>query len=520
MDVFMPSLQRLSGVLLPVFSLRSHSDFGVGDFGAAEGLFEWLARAGQRLWMVLPLLPTTAGDPSPYATTSASGLNPLFIHLDALPEYREAGGLTLLSSRQAQALQEARAAPRIRYDLVFELKRAALDAAFVYAQSHPGERTLAFERFWEAQADWLDDYALFTALAEEMAQKPWWGWPEALALRHADALEAARVRLAGRIRFHAWLQFVAHAQWAAVRASAASRGLALCGDEPFIVGQDSVDAWAFPTLLRRDARLGVPPDAFSATGQDWGLPWFDFPAMERDDFKWLRSRAGQSGTYYDLRRVDHAVGYFRQWIRDQTTPTGRFVPPEEPAQAALGERLFRILAKGAGIVAEDLGVIPPWVRQTLEGQGIPGYRVLRWERDGSVFRDPLSFPAVSLTTTGTHDTETLREWWETTSDAERLAVASAYAAFQGLRPPPSAFTQEVRDALLQTAETAASSLCIVPWQDVFGLRERINLPGTVQDANWSYRMEQPVEELLAHPEGSAAAARLRRLSELGGRLQA
>jgi 4-alpha-glucanotransferase len=514
----MPTLPRLSGVLLPVFSLRSRADFGVGDFGAAGGLFDWLLSAGQRLWMMLPLLPTTAGDPSPYATSGASGLNPLFIHLDWVQEYRDAGGLQLLSGKQAQALSEARAAPRIRYDLVFAVKEAALQGAFGHAEAHRSARTEAFELFREAQASWLDNHALFTALAEEQQRRPWWDWPEELAQRKPEALAAATGRLTHRIRFHAWLQFLAHEQWAHVRALAAARGIRLCGDEPFIVGQDSVDAWAYPTFLRRDARLGVPPDAFSATGQDWGLPWFDFPAMQQADWKWLRSRAGQSATYYDLRRVDHAVGYFRQWIRDQMTPTGRFVPPDETAQAALGELVFQILATGAGIVAEDLGVIPPWVRQTLERQSIPGYRVLRWERDGAVFRDPSLFPAVSMATTGTHDTETLREWWETTTDAERLAVATAYRAFASLRPPPQGFTPEVHHALLEATETAASALCVVPWQDVFGIRDRINLPGTVQDANWSYRMQLPVEELLAHPETSAAAARLRRLCEQGGRL--
>lgn len=516
----MPPLPRLSGVLLPLFSLRSRTDFGVGDFGAADGLFDWLQAAGQRLWMLLPLLPTTAGDPSPYATSGASGLNPLFIHLDWVPEYRQAGGVHLLTTRQAQALQEARAAPHIRYGLVFDAKWAALGAAFSHGEAREGERAEAFHRFREAQRSWLDDHALFTALAEESQRRPWWDWSEALAQREPEALAQARTRLATRVRFHAWLQWVAHEQWARVRASARTRGILLCGDEPFIVGQDSVDAWASPAFLRRDARLGVPPDAFSATGQDWGLPWFDFPAMQREDWNWLRSRAAQSATYYDLRRVDHAVGYFRQWIRDQMTPTGRFVPPDEPAQAALGDALFTILATGAGIVAEDLGVIPPFVRQTLERQRIPGYRVLRWERDGAVFRDPSGFPAVSLTTTGTHDTETLRAWWETTSDAERLAVSSAYSAFAGLRPPPATFTEEVHGALLATAETASSALCVVPWQDVLGLKERINLPGTVQDANWSYRIAHPVEELLAHPDTSAAAARLRRLTERGGRLLA
>jgi 4-alpha-glucanotransferase len=513
----MLSPSRISGVLLPVFSLRSHSDFGVGDFGAAEGLFDWLSAAGQRLWMLLPLLPTAPGDPSPYATAGACGLNPLFIHLDWLPEYRDAGGLRLLSARQAQALAIARAAPRIRYDVVFELKRAALEAAFAQGELRAGSRTEAFERFREAQAGWLVDHSLFTALGEEQQRRPWWDWPEDLAQREPEALAAARIRLAPRIRFHAWLQWVAHEQWARVRASARTRGIQLCGDEPFIVGQDSVDAWAHPRFLRRDARLGVPPDAFSATGQDWGLPWFDFPAMEQDGWRWLRSRAAQSATYYDLRRVDHAVGYFRQWIRDQTTPTGRFVPPDETAQAALGLTVFRLLAEGAGIVAEDLGVIPPWVRQTLERLGIPGYRVLRWEREATVFRDPAHYPSVSLATTGTHDTETLREWWETTSDAERLAVASAYPAFVPLRPPPATFTAEVHDAFLESVETAGSALAVVPWQDVLGRTDRINLPGTVQDGNWTYRMTHPVEELLAHPDTEQAAARLRRFTERGGR---
>jgi 4-alpha-glucanotransferase len=489
----------------------------VGDFGAAEGLFDWLEAGGQRLWMLLPLLPTTPGDPSPYATAGASGLNPLFIHLDWLDEYRAAGGPGILSARQTQALAAARAAPHIRYEVVFELKRAALAAAFTHGERHPGGRTDAFARFCEAQGGWLDDHVLFTTLGEEQQRRPWWEWPEGLAQREPEALAAARSRLAPRIRFHAWLQWVAHEQWARVRASARARGILLCGDEPFIVGQDSADAWAHPELLRRDARLGVPPDAFSATGQDWGLPWFDFPAMEKEGWRWLRSRASQSATYYDLRRVDHAVGYFRQWIRDQTTPTGRFVPPDEPAQAALGETLFRILAEGAGIIAEDLGVIPPWVRLTLERLGIPGYRVLRWERDGTVFRDPAKFPPVSLVTSGTHDTETLREWWETASDAERLAVAQVYGSFAQLRSPPATFTPEVHHALLEAAETSSSTLCVIPWQDVLGEVDRINLPGTVQDANWSYRMAHPVEELLAHPDTAAAATRLRQLTTLGGR---
>ncbi len=219
-----------------------------------------------------------------------------------------------------------------------------------------------------------------------------------------------------------------------------SRGCSSRGDEPFIIGQDSADTWANPRHLRRDARLGVPPDEFSDTGQDWGLPYFDFQAMEKDDWGWLRLRALHAAAVYDLRRVDHAVGYFRQYIRDEKAPRGRFLPPEEPAQRRLGTEIFRLLSDGSGIVAEDLGVIPPFVRQTLAELQIPGYRVLRWEKDEQVFRNPHAFPEVSLVTTGTHDTETLREWWEAREPAERLAAAEAWPEFEGMRPPPAEFT--------------------------------------------------------------------------------
>jgi len=169
-------------------------------------------------------------------------------------------------------------------------------------------------------------------------------------------------------------------------------------------------------------------------------------------------------------------------------------------------------------VAEDLGVIPPFVRKTLAELQIPGYRVLRWERDDRVYRNPHAFPEVSLVTTGTHDTETIREWWEALDDAERAAAAQAWPEFEGLRPPPAGFTPEVHVRMLATAENAASRLCVLPWQDVLGETERINLPGSFGDANWAYRIAAPVEELEGREEIREAAARLRTLTQAAGRL--
>ena len=511
---------RISGVLLPLFSFRSKSDFGIGDFGALPAFFRWMTRAKQRLLMLLPLLPTAPGDPSPYSTRSAFGLNPLFIDLAAIPEFQDAGGFGALSAEDKGRLEEARGSPRIRYDLVFALKGAALDRAFArFEELHVrarDRRAQAFEDYRAEQAHWLDSFCLFTALSQHQQQRPWWEWPAQVRDRQPQALEAQKKALEREVRFQAWLQWVAEVQWQKVREEAQRCGILLCGDEPFIIGQDSADAWANPHILRRDARLGVPPDDFSATGQDWGLPYFDFEQMERDDYGWLRSRAKKAASYYDLRRVDHAVGYFRQWIRDEQTPAGRFIPPDEPSHRALGEKTFKLLSEGAGIVAEDLGVIPKFVRETLTRLGIPGYRVLRWERDDGVYRNPHEFPALSLVCTGSHDTEPVREWWETATDDERASIARVYPEFLGV-PFAKEFTPAVHQALLAAAEGSGSGICVIPWQDILGTRDRINLPGSMSDANWSYRMAQPVEELLSREETRKGAELIARLTGRGRR---
>ncbi|MBX5480787.1 MAG: 4-alpha-glucanotransferase [Myxococcaceae bacterium] len=517
----MRPLGRLSGILLPVFSFRSRDDFGIGDFGAFEGLFDWMEAARQRMLMVLPLLPTAPGDPSPYATRSAFGLNPLFIHLPSVPEFETSGGFGAMSDEDKRRLDEARAAPRIRYELVFPVKgnafRRAFDAFFQNDLRTNSARARAFSEWAESQRDWLETFALFAAISDDRQNRAWWEWPEPLRDRHPDALRAEAERLEREVLFRKWLQWLAETQWREVRTRAERKRILLCGDEPFIIGQDSADAWANPRILRRDARLGVPPDAFSATGQDWGLPWFDFDEMAKDDYAWLRFRARKAASYYDVRRVDHAVGYFRQWIRDPRSPTGRFVPEDESRHIPLGERHFQLLSQNAGIIAEDLGVIPDWVRQTLTRMGIPGYRVLRWEKDGPDFRNPHDFPAVSLATTGTHDTETEREWWESSiQQHEREAMARAYSELHGVPITPE-FTPQIHEAILAAALNSGSDLVVLPWQDVLGTRERINLPGSMIDANWSYRIHHNADELLRAPETRAAAALMARLTEAAGR---
>lgn len=498
---------RLSGILQPLFSFRSERDAGVGDFAALDPFFAWMQRAQQRMLMVLPLLPTTPGDPSPYSTRSAFGLNPLFIHLDWLPE-----GVRLTDAEKKQ-LELARASPTIRYDLVFPLKTAVLERAFdAFEKQGPSARSAEFDRFCDAQHFWLGNYALYSTLSESFDAKPWWEWPAPLAARTRTAIDEARAKHARRIRFHQWLQWVCDAQWQRVRKQAKERHVLLCGDEPFIIGQDSADCWANQQYLRRDARLGVPPDDFSADGQDWGLPWFDFVAMEKGADTWIKARAKAAAATYDTRRIDHAIGYFRQYIRDAATPKGRFVPSEEPAQQARGERNFRLLSEGTSIVAEDLGVIPRFAKDTLARLGLPGYQVMRWAREDGVYRDPHHYPEVSLVTTGTHDTEMMRTWWETAQPWERETVCRVWPEMRRFDPPPAEFTQHVHEALLQSALNAQSDWCIIPWGDVFGESERVNTPGSVGPHNWSYRMRPTVESLVTREDTTRAADWLARLT--------
>ncbi len=504
---------RLSGLLMPVFSLRSKHDAGVGDFGALDALFAWLDVAKQRLLMTLPLLPTTVGDPSPYSTRSAFGWNPLFIHLPWLPE-----GVSFSAAEQAH-LAVARASAVVRYDLVFALKYAALERAYlVFDAQGSSARSREFDQWCLDNAAWLETYSLYSALSEAFQRKPWWEWPAGLKNREPKALEVARSEHRRRMRYHQWLQWVAESQWAKVRTQARAKNIVLCGDEPFIISQDSADCWSHPRALRRDSRLGVPPDDFSVDGQDWGLPVFDFEELERDHDGWLKLRAAKAGASYDMRRIDHAIGYFRQYVRDEKTPRGRFVPADEAEQQRRGERNFRMLSDNAGIVAEDLGVIPRFAKDTLARLGLPGYQVMRWAREDGIYRDPRHYPEVSLVTTGTHDTETMRAWWQGAGQSEREAVCRVWPElWRFASSPPTEFTPEVHEALLRAALNAQSTWCVLPWQDVFGETERVNTPGTVGDHNWSWRMGEEVETLLTHEPTRRAAEWLARLTHEGHR---
>lgn len=519
---------RRAGLLLPLFSLRTGRDWGIGEIGDLGALAAWLRRAGQGLLQLLPLNELPDHETSPYSALSGMAIDPRFISLDLVPDFQAAGGEAALDGASRDLLAEMRTAARVRYPSVRKLKAEALTRAyrrFVDAElSAETPRAGAFRAFLRDQAWWLDGYALFRALHDEQAARPWTEWPAALRDRDVEAMAAARVRLRDAIQYRQYLQWLADDQWRAARAAAG--GVAIFGDLPFMVALDSADVWERQREFRLDASLGVPPDAFSETGQDWNLPVYRWDVIEAGGFEWLTARARRYASLFDGYRVDHVVGFFRTFFREPDGASG-FTPAGEAAQRALGERILGIfLASGATVVAEDLGVVPDFVRASMAKLDVPGCKVFRWERhwntEGHPFVDPADYPARSVAVTGTHDTEPMAIWWSTAAPAERAAAAAVAGADVGLRDASSAFapgapgaeiSPAARDALLDAVYAAASDLVIVPLPDAFAWSDRINTPAVVDDVNWTWRLPWRLEAFDEQAEAVEAATRLRALAE-------
>jgi 4-alpha-glucanotransferase len=514
--------ERHAGVLVPLFSLAATRGWGIGEIPDLVPMARWLERAGLDLLLMLPVNEMASGQHSPYSTLSAMAIDPIYIRLADVPEFAAAGGEAALDGDTRARIDALRASPRIDYPAVRAIKRAALGAAFDRFDHNRKRttRTAAFQAFVERERGWLTDYALFRALHDAFDRRAWWEWPEPLARRDEAALADARTRFAREVRFFEYVQWIADAQWAEARRRAAP--VRLFGDLPFMVGADSADVWAGDHAFARDLSVGTPPDAFSETGQDWGLPAYRWEVVVREDFRWLRERAHRGTELFDGYRVDHVIGFYRTWVR-AADGAASFTPSDESDQRELGRRIMRVfLESGACIVAEDLGTVPNFLRESLADLGVPGYKVFRWEREweqsGQPYRDPVSYPPLSLATTGTHDTDTLAEWWDATSPSERAAILRLPGlADRGLQSD-GAFGPIVRDALLELVFASGSNLAVIPVQDIFGWRDRVNTPATVGDTNWTWRLPWPVDRMSKEPAVRERAHALRKWSAATGRL--
>lgn len=533
---FPDTTRFLTGVAIPVSSLRSDSSCGVGEFLDLVLLGEWCSRTGLDLIQILPVNDTGL-DPSPYNAQSAFALNPVYMRLENVP------GWDLCLDEIRNARQSFEAEERLQYGSVLRFKMEMLHR--IFRNNHAAIAADETLRQWISANHWLKAYSEF--------------------LRPTNDL------------FIAWVQYHLDRQLNDAALKLDAMGIALKGDIPILLSAESADVRANPSLFDTKLRVGAPPDMFCKEGQNWKFPSFRWPEMERDGFAWWRERLHRASRFYHACRIDHVLGFFRAWIIPETEESaslGYYMParrisgeelsqyaglkkseieellhshalvstesgyaaawywPHSPAFMSLDERkrsklrtlieaywngqeelwrehgrkLLGAIAKSSDMLvcAEDLGVVPKCVPEVLEELGILGLRVERWSGQDGRILSPDRFPRLTVSTTSTHDSSTLRGWWQ-----EQGWNREEYFGWLNLPGScPGYLTTEVCAAILERNLNSNSLVAVFPLQDLFAIHydlrtpdpgaERINVPGVESDGNWTYRMKLPIESLLTY----------------------
>jgi len=469
--------QRSTGILLHPTSLPAHG--GIGDLGpAAYEFVNFLAAAHQGLWQILPLNPVGLGN-SPYSSTSAFAGDILMISLERLAERGMIG--------PAQVKQIDRREGAVDYATVGKEKLPLLqEAATWFLANAKGEARARFDRFVAENSWWLEDYVLFEALRLRHQLRSWNTWPHPLAHREPEAMAAIRQELREQLDRAKFLQFAFFEQWRALHAYARSKGIRIIGDVAIFVSYDSADVWTHPDTFRLQAETlepdcvaGVPPDAFSETGQRWGNPLYRWAELKQRGYDWWVKRMSWALESCDIIRLDHFRGFQQYWEIPNSEPTavhGRWVNGP-------GEDLFRVLHEKLGdlpFIAEDLGLITPDVTALRERWQMPGMRILQFAfgDPGAHIYLPHRYQPNTVVYTGTHDNDTTLGWWKNCSKDERKFAGSLLGDC----------ADGINWAMIRLAQSSTANLCVVPLQDVLSLgsEARMNVP-SVADGNWSWR---------------------------------
>ena len=499
-------IMRESGILMPVSSLPG--PYGIGCFGAEALKFvDFLAAAGQHIWQLLPLSPTGYGD-SPYQSCSAFAGNPYFIDLDAL----KADGL--LTAAQLKAEPWGTDPLSVDYGTLYTSRYKVLRAAYAaWREKYAGRFGCAhyypddYYAFTLTNESWLNDYALYMALKTANGMKSWAEWPREYRLRDAGALAEFAAGQEEEIGFWKFLQYEFAVQWKKVKDYANEKGIKILGDIPIYVSADSVDAWVGGELFELDAQggfarvAGCPPDYFSADGQLWGNPLYNWPYHKQTGYAWWVRRVRHALGIYDLLRIDHFRGFDTYWA----IPAGSSTARTGKWENGPGMDLFRALEAALGklpIIAEDLGDLVPSVRKLLADSTFPGMKVLQFAFGGGDNEYlPHNHVKNSVVYPGTHDNTTLTDWWVNAAPAKEKANAAAYLHLTPCKPTAKEVaavrTDAARIALLRAALGSVADRAIIPMADWLGLgaEAHLNTPGK-RGGNWAWRAAEGFDTAL------------------------
>jgi len=465
---------RGSGILMHLTSLPG--PYGVGTMGKhAYAFVDFLKKAGQSVWQILPLSPTGYGD-SPYQSCSTYAGNHYLIDLDTLVRQK------LLLEEELTGIHWCDREEKADFGLLYNNRLQVLRLAYSRFADHE-----ALNAFCSKHSSWLADFALFMALKDQNCGKPWYQWEEKLKQRDPDAIWKARQALKEQIRFYSFVQYLFYTQWDALRAYAHENGIRIVGDVPIYVPLDSCEVWSSPELFQLDEKLdpravaGCPPDAFTADGQLWGNPLYRWDVLAPDGYSWWVRRLEAAGKLYDVIRIDHFRGFEAYWsvpYGDATARNGKWVKgPGMDFVNAIRKQLPKL-----EMIAEDLGYLTQEVLDLRNASGYPGMKVLEFAFDSREPSDylPHTYSSNTVCYTGTHDNMTMRQWLET-ADADAVGYAKEYMCLTE--------QEGLVWGTIRTAMASVSDLCVVQMQDYLdlGAEGRMNFPGTLSDSNWTWR---------------------------------
>ncbi len=488
---------RSSGILLHITSLPS--PYGIGDLGpSAYSFVDFLKRTDQSMWQLLPLNPTNmAHANSPYSSNSAYAGNPLLINPEQLVE---SGYLKKKYLKNSQSFN----GERVNYHHVTTFKNRLLHIAYEKFSSIT-RKPVDYEQFCSEETYWLDDYALFVALKQKFNGRAWGDWPWEIRDRQTHALETARNELQLEITRHKFYQFLFFEQWNKLKLYTNDQNITLFGDIPIYVNYDSADVWTHPDIFKLNdqkkpiAVAGVPPDLFSSTGQLWGNPVFNWDRLLETEFHWWSQRIRHNLKQFNLLRIDHFRGLISYWevgAHEKTAVNGRWVDVPVTEFMNTISKTFPNLP----LVAEDLGIITPDVRETMYRYSIPGMKVLLFAFFEKMAKSPYiphNHVKESIVYTGTHDNNTVRGWFENEASA-----ADQQRVFDYIGKTISA--EEISWEFIRIAMMSIANTIIIPMQDVLSLgnEARMNRPAT-SNGNWEWRFQEnqitsDVEKQLKH----------------------
>ena len=477
------------------------SRWGIGTMGRdARAFSDFLAEGGQSWWQILPIGPTSFGD-SPYQSFSTFAGNPYLIDLDELEEEG------LLEREEYETVNWGDDPASVDYGLMYEKRYTVLRKAAARLLSSPPEDYAAF---LEDGRSWLPDYSLFMALKDAHGGRPWWEWPEALRRRRPEALNTAMREFSGDIMFWQGVQYLFFRQWRALKDYVNRRGVKIIGDLPIYVAMDSADVWAGPGQFQLDSGLwptevsGCPPDGFSADGQLWGNPLFDWDFMEADGYSWWIERIRHQRRFYDMLRIDH----FRGLESYYAIPYGEADARKGRWRKGPGMKLLRAIEAALGpqnVIAEDLGFLTEPVRQLLKDSGYPGIKVLQFAFDSREEGNymPYTYGINCVAYVGTHDNDTALGWLAGAAPKDRDSAIEYLKLTEA---------EGLNWGLMRGVWSTAADIAVVQAQDLLGLgsEARMNVPSTV-GSNWRWRA-------LPGDFSSSLAQRLRHETELYCRL--